>query len=133
MNNHIRKGSSRTFWKKTKNINPLKTFHLPSSAMISLLVLIGVGKMIVRKPPGNSCLHLPMCKIVLFIIIFYLLGPSLSAILSSTLNFVMGGFASWIRGSDPAHARSFVMGGFASRIRGSDPAHARSLFHIIIL
>ena len=32
-----KKGSSSSIWKK--NINPLRTFHLPSSAMISLLVV----------------------------------------------------------------------------------------------
>ena len=36
MSKHLRKGSSGSIWKK--NINPLGTFHLPSSAMISLLV-----------------------------------------------------------------------------------------------
>ena len=36
------KGSSRSFWEKSNNkkINPLRTFHLPSSAMISLLVFL---------------------------------------------------------------------------------------------
>ena len=44
MNNHIKKDHQVVSGeKKQKNIHPLRTFHLPSSAMISLLVKPGPG------------------------------------------------------------------------------------------
>ena len=46
--------------------------------------------------------HMRGCPYPYFFVIFYLFGPSLSYIRASIASFVMWGFASWIRGSDPA-------------------------------